>query len=318
MGKRLPLRRMLLAAGVVASAYLAIELVTARVLTHAPAVPVAGHPSDRGLVFREVIFPSRWDRVALRGWFVPGVGEDGALTVRRTLIVVHGTRQNRSDPAVGLLELTEHLVRRGFAVLAFDMRGMGESPGAPLSLGHHEQRDVLGAVDFLRSGPLPFPELGRPSVVGGLGVSMGAATLLLAAAREPAIAAVVADSAYAEVVSLLRREIPRASHLPRFLTTGALLGARLLYGIDFWAVRPLEAVATIAPRPLLLIHGGADSYVPVAHHAALVAAGAANLEGWVVPGADHAQAFHVAGDAYVERVASFFTQALDPALPFRP
>src|SRR5438874_9913511 len=44
----------------------------------------------------------------------------------------------------------------GLAVLAFDMRGAGESTPAPLSMGTLEQRDVLGAVDFLRSGPIPI------------------------------------------------------------------------------------------------------------------------------------------------------------------
>src|SRR5205807_3700523 len=82
---------------------------------------------------------------------------------------------------------------------------------APLSMGNLEQRDVLGAVDFLQTGRAPFPELGRPRIIGGLGISLGAATLLLAAAREPAIRAVVSDSAFADAAPLLEREIPKHS-----------------------------------------------------------------------------------------------------------
>src|SRR5262249_40900799 len=110
----------------------------------------------------------------------------------------------------------------------------------------YEQRDVLGAVDFLRSGPVPYPALGRPRVIGGWGVSMGAATLLLAAAREPAIHAVVSDCAFATVVPWLKREIPLNSGLPNAFTPGVLNAVRAIYGIDYYAVRPIDVVARIA------------------------------------------------------------------------
>src|SRR2546428_12608972 len=128
-----------------------------------------------------------------------------------------------------------------------------------------DQREVLGAVDFLRSGPIPIPELGRPRVVGGLGISMGAATLLMAAAREPAIQAVVSDSAYAEVVPLLEREVPKRKvavlgHVPGGFVPAALVMSRVLYDVDFFPPRPIDSIPTIAPRPLFLIHGPPAAY----------------------------------------------------------
>src|SRR5256884_8985391 len=146
------------------------------------------------------------------------------------------------------LQLTGELARHGLAVLAIAMRGAGESTPAPLSMGTLEQRDVLGAVDFLRSGPIPIPELGRPRVIGGLGISMGAATLLMAAAREPAIQAVVSDSAYAEAAPLLEREIPKRSvavvgRIPGVFAPSALAMARILYGVDLFGARPVDTIA---------------------------------------------------------------------------
>ncbi len=201
-------------------------------------------------------------------------------------------------PVCELLKLSVELARHGFAVLAFDMRGSGESQPAPLSLGYFEQRDVLGAVDFLRSGRLPFPELGRPRVIAGWGVSLGAATMLLAAAQEPAIRAIVSDSAFTDIIPILEREVPKGSHLPQLFTPGALFAARAIYGVDFYAVRPVDVVASIAPRPIFFIQGTRDAFIPPSNMGDLATAARA------------AQSFNTAGKEYVDRVVAFYTATL--------
>jgi fermentation-respiration switch protein FrsA (DUF1100 family) len=307
---------LLIVSGILMLAYSALSLYIATQLVYTAPKPIYATPASLGLQFKYVTFPSRQDHVQLRGWFIPGVLPGGRLTAQRTIIAVHGTRANRADKAAGLLKLTGEFARHGFAVLAFDMRGTGESPPAPLSLGYFEQRDVLGAVDFLRSGPIPYPDLGRPRIIAGWGVSMGAATLLLAAAQEPAIRAVISDSAYAEIISILEREIPKGGHLPPMFTPGALLAANALYGIDYYAVRPVDVVARIAPRPIYFIHGTADTYVPHVNMDLLAAAARtapnASVQTWLVPGARHAQSFNTHTQEYITRVIAFYTNALGP------
>jgi fermentation-respiration switch protein FrsA (DUF1100 family) len=307
---------LLIGSGILTLAYSALSIYIATQLVYAPQKPLYATPASLGLQFRDVIFPSREDQVQLRGWFIPGILPGGRLTVQRTIIAVHGSRANRADQAAGLLNLSVAFAQHGFAVLAFDMRGNGESPPAPLSLGYFEQRDVLGAVDFLRSGAIPYPDLGRPRIIAGWGVSMGAATLLLAASQEPAIRAVVSDSAYADILPILEREVPKGGHLPSLFTPGALLAARALYGMDFYAVRPVDVVARLAPRPVFFIHGTGDTYIPQANMALLAAAARtaanASVQTWLVPGAQHAQAFHTHTLEYVARVIAFFTNALGP------
>lgn len=299
-------------------AYAGLSIEIAATLAYENPKPVLTTPGNLGLAYRDVSFPAREDQVLIRGWFIPGVLPTGKLTADRTLIVVHGRAKNRADPQDGILDLSARFARRGFAVLAFDMRGMGESPPAPDSLGFFEQRDVLGAVDFLRSGPPPYPLLGRPRIVGGWGVSMGAISLILAAAREPAVRAVVADSTPADVLSLLEREIPRQGHVPASFTPGALLMAYLLYGIDYAAVRPVDAVGRLAPRPLFLIDGTADTYTGQSSLGLLTTsarrAAGAQVTSWLVPKATHAQDFRTAPVEYVRRVMSFFETALGPDL----
>ena len=175
---------------------------------------------------------------------------------------------------------------------------------------------MLGAVDFLRSGPPPYPELGRPHVIAGWGVSLGAVTLLLAAAKEPAIRALVSDSGYPDFASILEREVPKRGHLPPLFTPGALLAAQALYGINFYDVRPVDTVARIAPRPIFFIHGDKDSFNPSTNMFVLATAARsapdAHVQTWLVPGADHAQSFNTAGQQYVTRVTDFYNLALGP------
>ncbi len=307
---------LLIVSVIVTAAYTALSIYIATKLVYVPQKPLYATPASLGLQFKYVTFPSRVDKVQIKGWYIPGVLPNGNLTTQRTIIMVHGTRTNRVDKAAGLLDLSVDLARRGFAILAFDMRGTGESPPDPLSLGYYEQRDVLGAVDFLRSGSIPYPALGRPHVIGGWGVSMGAATLLMATAQEPAIRAVVSDCAYADIIPILEREVPNGDHLPSLFTPGALIAAHVLYGVDYYAVRPVDIVASIAPRPIFFIHGTSDTYVPTSNMNILAAAAHAvpdaHIQTWLVPGAGHAQSFNKEGVVYVDRVVAFYNAALGP------
>ncbi len=293
--------------------YIGISFFVATQMAYAQPKAITETPAALGLNYRDVSFLSRQDHLLLQGWFMPGVLPNGQLTTERTIIMVHGLHSNREALEGGLLNLSAALVHKGFAILVFDFRGHGQSAPAPLSMGFFEQRDVLGAVDFLQSGPLPYPDLGRPRAIGGWGISMGGATMLLAAAQEPAIRGVVADSAYAAFVPLLERN----ALMPAPIIPGVLLAMQMLYGINFNAVRPVDVVASIAPRPLFFIEGTSDGLVPPWNMNLLAAAARsapdAHVQTWLVHGANHIQSYDVMGNVYVQRVAAFFTHVLGPA-----
>lgn len=286
-----------------------IGFVATRIAYAAPQ-PVTRTPADFGLDYRDVTFSSRYDHVRLRGWFIPGILPDGRLTADRTIIMVHGLRSNRADPLV--IGLGASLAKHGFAVLALDLRGHGQSAPAPLSLGYYEQRDVLGAVDFLHTGQLPYPQLGRPRIIGGWGDSMGGATMLLASAREPAIRSIVTDSAFAALVPLL----DSTASYPAIFIPSVLAAMQVLYHANYYAVRPMDIVASIAPRPIFFIQGSKDSMVPAWNMSQLAHAASqapdAQVQTWLVPGAGHIESFHLMGQVYVDRVVSFFNETLGP------
>jgi fermentation-respiration switch protein FrsA (DUF1100 family) len=293
--------------------YVGISFFVATQMAYAQPKAITETPAALGLNYRDVSFLSRQDHLLLQGWFMPGMLPNGQLTTERTIIMVHGLHSNREALEGGLLNLSAALVHKGFAILVFDFRGHGQSAPAPLSMGYFEQRDVLGAVDYLRTGVLPYPELGRPRAIGGWGISMGGATMLLAAAHEPAIRGVVADSAYAAFVPLLERN----ALMPGPIIPGVLFAMQMLYGINYNAVRPVDVVASIAPRPLFFIEGTSDGLVPPWNMNLLASAARsapdAHVQTWLVHGANHIQSYDIMGNVYVQRVAVFFTHVLGPA-----
>jgi fermentation-respiration switch protein FrsA (DUF1100 family) len=304
---------LLIAPGVLTLAYMCISLLVAIIVALARPKAISRTPTDLGLNYRDVSFTSREDHRLLRGWFIPGVLPDGRLTTEHAIIMLHGSHSNREALEAGLLDLSAALARQGFAILAFDMRGHGQSARAPHSMGYFEQNDVLGAVDFLRSGSLPYSELERPCAIGGWGISMGGVAMLLAAAQEPAIRGVVADCAFAAFVPLIEND----AKLPNVFIPGVAQAMRLLYGTNYYAIRPVDVVAGIAPRPLFFIQSSLDTVVPPWNMSLLAAAASAapdaHVQIWLVPGADHVQAYHVMGTAYVKRVGAFFAAALSPS-----
>jgi fermentation-respiration switch protein FrsA (DUF1100 family) len=62
----------------------------------------------------------------------------------------------------------------------------------------------------------------------------------------------------------------------------------------------------LAPRPLLMIHGGADNYIKPVMAKTLFEAAREPKELWIVDKAKHNQAFHLANDEYKRRVLEFF------------
>jgi fermentation-respiration switch protein FrsA (DUF1100 family) len=87
---------------------------------------------------------------------------------------------------------------------------------------------------------------------------------------------------------------------------------RVLYGIDLPNDRPVRALSQLGDRPVLLIYGTSDAFVPRAQFEALQKAGANNpsLQSWVVPDAEHVRAYKKNPDEYMRRVLAFFDRYL--------
>lgn len=256
-------------------------------------------PSQKDLVsYESVFFSAREDRIRLNAWYFPAPLQNPAL------ILVHGKDSSRtSELHHHFLELATYLSQQGFAVLMVDLRGHGQSQDAHFSFGVYEKQDVLGAVDFLKKKGF------TPGKIGVLGVSMGAASSLFAAAEEPAIGAIVLDCGYAEIDSVVTTQWPHASHLPYFLLAPTKFWVKTLYHYDLSNIKPIDSISKLAPRPLLLIHGDQDELIPLQHGENLHKAYPSS-ELWVVKGANHAGSYETSPREYQRKVGTFFKEHL--------
>jgi alpha-beta hydrolase superfamily lysophospholipase len=234
------------------------------------------------------------DGLNLRGWWLHC---EGAQSV---VIGCHGHLGQKDT----LLGIGTSLWRAGHHVLLFDFRGRGNSDPWPNTLISREVDDLLTFVQYTRER-MP----GAP--IGLVGFSMGASVSLLGAAQEPAITAVVADSPFtsaAEVVhDNIRATLPIGAGAVMMLTE-ALIARQ--HGYSLSQTRPIEAVAQLAPRPLLLIHATGDSMIPVAHAHRIFAAAQEPKELWIYEGVEHCGAYFDNRSLYVERVGAFFHRHL--------
>jgi uncharacterized protein len=247
-----------------------------------------------GLHPEEVSFPSRTG-ILLRGSFFPGPR-------RATIILSHGYGDNRDL----MLPFAGFLHRAGFSVLTYDMRASGTSGGRDVTLGAFEHQDLVSAVDYLSTRKDV-----DPARIGALGISLGGSVTLLAAAEDPRIRAAVDDSGFSSPESEVAAGFEHFIHLPAFpFAPLAIAIAEWRAGVNLRDVRAIDQVASIAPRPLLVIHCTADTTVPPAHSEQIFARARNPKELWLVPGCSHAQAHTAAQEEYERRVTHFFETAL--------
>jgi uncharacterized protein len=286
--------------GVAVVAYACICGYMALTLTRPERHPFVHSPEEFGLAYESVEFPSRIDQVPLRGWLL--AADASAAPKSRPVIMIHGKGTDReAGPGDGILGIAAPLVRAGYGVLTFDLRGSGESGGDRFTLGAREVRDVGGAIDFVRERGL------ATDGVNLVGFSMGGATALLTAADDSAVRAVAEDSGYADLRELIDIQVPKASGLPSFFTPGMVFALRGLTGVDLYSIRPGDAMPRLASAgvPVLIIHGEDDTYVPPINARRLAAAYGPGAEIFFIPGAGHIEGHVVAPAAYDERLRSF-------------
>jgi uncharacterized protein len=235
------------------------------------------------------------DNAVLRAWwFVP------RTNARGTVLVLHGQADNRA----AMLGLAELLLGERYRVLATDARAHGASGGALATYGVLEHSDLRAWADWAQR---QFPN----ECVFGAGASMGAANLIQTLPDVP-FCAVVADSPFSDLPSLILGRIGAMLHLARALHPTAAgpivwtaMGyARLVHGVPLRHASPIARFAA-ARVPVLIIHGTADREIPAAHARALAAANPRFVTLWLVPGAAHTQAWGAAPREYPARVLAF-------------
>ncbi len=202
--------------------------------------------------------------VKLRGWRFPHAGP-----ARGTVIYLHGSADNRTS---GLF-VAEHFTRRGYDVVVYDSRAHGESEGEACTYGYHEKQDLRRVIDSVESGP-----------VAVLGVSLGGAVALQAAAIDARIRCVVAVSTFSDLRTVATERAPRIASPEEIEAAFRLAEATAHFKVD--DVSPVASARQIGV-PVLLVHGEADRETPPAHSQRVFAALPGPKRLLLVPGAGH-------------------------------
>lgn len=197
---------------------------------------------------------------------------------RGTIFLLHGyTAMKESLLPWGVL-----LAQEGYRAVLVDLRGHGRSTGDVFSLGKYETADMVQVLDYLSQRHLCGEN------VGVMGWSFGADLGLFWGSRDRRVKTVVAVAPYDDPQQALSRVaalVLKASISPQSLNEGFELASRKLsvQWPDWWGS---TAISTCG-RPVLLVHGTADTICPEQDAKALKDAAAAGSREIVLQGAEH-------------------------------
>jgi len=246
--------------------------------------PADETPARFGLPYQDISLRTK-DGLRLSAWYTPP--QNGIV-----ILVAHGYAAARSA------DLHAFFARHGYGVVSWDFRAHGESEGTLCTLGYTEALDVEAALDFA---------LAQDGVkrIGAWGASMGAATVIEAAARRSEIEAVVADSAFPAIAEMIDKTTPITPLRP-FIQ----FFAERETGLNVDLLRPVDAIGRISPRPVFIIQGAADQTVPADSARRLYDAAGEPRYLWIEPGVEHIGMYTALPQIYEQRVMEFFEGSL--------
>ena len=270
--------------GIAAGTYYA----TPRILKRAFAPPqrdAENTPRDLGLA-AEQIWLTSVNGTRLHGWFIP------AETQSPAVVVLHGWGSN----AASMLPLAPHLHQAGFHTLFLDARNHGLSEHDRFTSMPRFAEDLDVAVGWLQDHP-------AVTSVGVIGHSVGAGAAIFSASRSEKLDAIVSVSAPAHPGDMMRTQM---AAIPRPLLNLILGAVQQLIGYQFDSFAPRARIGSVK-APILLVHGAADTVVPIEDLYQLAAA-QPNAEVLVVPDGGHSDLEPF--ERYVGAITGFFDRQM--------
>lgn len=217
---------------------------------------------------------------------------------KKLVICFHGYTSKRMTDFIGL---TDYYFRNGYAMLHPDARSHGESEGTYIGFGCLDRRDALGWIRWA------LEYCGEDTDIVLHGISMGGATVLMTSGMElpPQVKGVISDCAFTSPKEVFTHVLKNMYHLPAFPVIPAAdqLNRRLAgYGMDECNAKREVAHASC---PVLLIHGSADTFVPVEMCHEIYEQCNAPKRKLIIEGAAHAESYFKDMAAYENALDEF-------------
>jgi pimeloyl-ACP methyl ester carboxylesterase len=247
------------------------------------------------------------DGAPLRAWYIHQ--ERGN---RNAALLLHGLGDNR----MGTVGYAQILLAHGYDVLMPDARAHGISGGQIATYGLLEREDLRRWFEWLQVRD-------HPQCIFGFAESMGAAQLLESLDAEAGFCAVIAESSFSNFREIAYDRMGQQVHagswvgrtLLRPVVEIALAYTRLKYHLNLADASPEDTVARTR-IPVLLIHGRADSNIPVRHSRRIQLRNPAVVL-WEVPGADHCAAISTFPKEFESRMVGWYSNHQSPKLGVR-
>lgn len=193
----------------------------------------------------------------------------------------------------------------GHNTLVVDQRAHGLSGSRTITFGIREWHDCLCWVNYAAE------RFGSDVPIFLSGVSMGAATVLMASSLElPGnVRGIMADCPYSSPEAIIRKVCRDMKLPPRITFPFIRLGARIFGGFDITAAGAAEAVKQ-AKLPILIIHGEEDLFVPFEMGREIHRACRSRCVFEGFPGAGHGLSYVVDSERYARIVNDFIASCL--------
>ena len=254
-------------------------------------------PASFELPYEDVAFRAA-DGTELKAWWVP------AASARGTVVMVHGLNRSR----VEMVKRVPFVHSTGWNALLMDLRHHGASGGEATTFGVKEKDDVEAAARFARErapGPLVL-----------WGVSLGGASVVLAAADDPEVKGVICDSSFRSLDDTVRHHLRLFRGFRWWLrlvpswpvTDLAIYWMGRRGGFDPAASNVEAAAARLRGRPALFVANSDDRRMPKEIAFDFQAAAGPEAEVLIVPGKSHGGAWRDGTAAY-EAAAAVVLQA---------
>jgi len=236
-------------------------------------VDYSSTPRDLGLEYDAAGFPTR-NNLNLHGWWIPSnAGRNKPL-----LILLHGWRRNMERMMPYIKELHSH-----YNLFVFDSRNHGKSDSDSFSSMPRFAEDIIAALDHIQEAHSEH----FSGKIGAIGLSMGGAAAIYAAAQDTRIRSVVTVGAFANPAEVMRLEYKKRK-IPYFPMVYLVFEYFQFHmGKRFSEFAP-EANIANAEAVFFIVHGKKDQPAPHSHaERLLMAARQGNAELFMIEEAGH-------------------------------
>ncbi len=213
-------------------------------------------------------------------------------------LMLHGYRGNGDRDLCGGVQ---RCFKLGRSCLLVDQRCSNISEGNVITFGIKEHRDCIAWIDFM------VQHFGPDVKIILTGISMGASTVLMAAASPlpPQVKGVLADCGFTTAKAIMQKVMKQIHLPPKLVYPFVRLGAILFGKFDPEQFSALEAVKR-ATVPVIFFHGETDNFVPCEMSKENFEACASRKMLITIPGAGHGLSYPIDPPKYLQALRDFF------------